>query len=128
VGEACLCMSGVDEQNRVPQCPKCNKSHEICVGRGTFMFPENARVRRGLKYMLYSSYRVNGKTVPEFYDDSITCVLCGAYRNNNTEYYNRLKSLFDRCVARKEYYDNDDDFYGDDDEDVWDADGNFKME
>lgn len=122
-------MSGVDEQNRVPQCPKCNKSHEICVGNGAFMFPENARVRRGLKYMLYFSQRViNRTTPPRFYDDKIICVLCGTYHNNNTGYYNKLKSLFDRCVARKEYYDNDADFYGDDDADAWDADGNFKME
>jgi len=120
-------MSGIDEQNKVPQCPKCNESHEIYVGSGTFMFPENARIRRGLKYILFSSYRIGNKTLPEFYEDRISCVLCGTYHNNNTRYYNRLKSLFDECVARKEYY-KDGEFYKDDVKDVWDADGNFMME
>lgn len=121
-------MSGVDEQ-RVPQCPKCNKSHEICVGRNTFMFPENARIKRGLKHMLYSSrHNIVEKTIPQFYERRISCALCGKFFDNDTEYYNRLKKLFDVCVARGEYYDNDTDFYEDDNEECWDSDGNFKME
>jgi len=118
-------MSGIDEQT-VPQCPKCNKSHEIYIGGGTFMFPENARVRRGLKYMLFSSRRIIEKK-PEFHKDEITCVGCSTNYDNNTEYYNRLKNLFDTCMVKDEYY-TDADFYEDDRADVWDADGNFKME
>lgn len=110
-------MSGVDEQNKVPQCPMCGTSHEIRVGSETWLFPEDARIKRELKYSLYTR-RYNA--VPQFYSDEIQCLSCGAKYANDTVYYDRLKHLFNRCVRRKEYYDNEAAFEDGDNPEGWD--------
>lgn len=111
-------MSGIDEQ-RVSQCPACKRSHEINVGNSTWMFPEDARLKRKLKYMLYSCRNIGDNLIPQFYSNGITCQGCGKKYNAGTTYYNMLKKLFDRCIRREEYYKGAQSFREDDDMSGW---------
>jgi len=101
-------VSGIDEQYRVPQCPACNNSHEIRVGPSTWLFPEDARIKRKLKYSLYVRLDVlSANTIPRFSDDGIQCLGCGANYTNDTAYYIKLKQIFNKYVREKKYYDNE---------------------
>jgi len=113
-------MSGVDEQYKVPQCPACGISHEIRVGSSTWLFPEDARIKRELKYSLYVRCdAVIGDIVPQFSSNEIQCLGCGASFPNGTEYYDKLKPMFNKFVRGREYYDNEPAFEDEDNTDAW---------
>jgi len=106
-------MSGIDEQG-VPQCPKCNKSREFRVGKLTWMFPEDARVRRGLKYSVYTRYLVNGECTPDFNDATIMCIKCNIKYFNNHKMYKKLKRLFYQYIEDGKCYVDGIEFKADD--------------
>lgn len=107
-------MSGIDEQ-RVPQCPSCERCHEFRVGNLTWMFPENARKKRQLRYSMYTRRRVSDeKREPVFSNIDVLCVECRKHFLNNESIYKELKVLFNRYVKHGEYYTDNGDFKADD--------------
>jgi len=107
-------MSGIDEQG-VPQCPSCERCHEFRVGDLTWMFPENARKRRQLRYSMYTRRRgYNEKYEPVFSDVDVLCVECGKHFSSNKSMYKKLKALFNRYVKHGKYYTANGDFKADD--------------
>lgn len=106
-------MSGVDEQG-VPQCPCCERCHEFRVGGLTWMFPENTRMKRQLKYSLYTRWLKDGICVPMFSPKYIICVGCNVKYFNNHEIYIRVKRLFDEYIRDGKYYTDGKEFRKDD--------------
>jgi len=108
-------MSGIDEQG-VPQCPVCKRCHEFRVGSLTWMFPENVRRKRQLKYPLYTRRRnsVNGELIPVFSPQTVLCVGCNIKYFNDHKMYKKLNNLFDQYVRDGKYYADSEEFREDD--------------
>lgn len=106
-------MSGIDEQG-VPQCPICKRCHEFRVGSLTWMFPENARRKRQLKYPMYTRRRDRARYIPAFSSSRILCVGCNNKYFSGHPLYVKMNILFKQYLREGKYYTDNEEFREDD--------------